>query len=92
MEKVNESLFSIHGKMDSQIFGSFRPSELGQKLLNRIKSDCPCGCGNSEKICLDYGNCVEARFFLSYICGAEGVLRIWDDGIYVEWDLDVELV
>lgn len=66
---------------------SYRPAEDGVKLARTIV--CPCGCGKPQVVKILHGNCAEGHLSLCFLCTAEGILRVWENG---EWDLDVELV
>ena len=61
------------------------PSKDAKRLIPELV--CPCGCGIAQRDYCEHENCEEATLYLTFPCGAEGFLRMLDQG---EWDFDVE--
>lgn len=82
-EKTSSGTFFAEGRLAPP--HAWHPNEDVHRLLPELT--CPCGCGPASANYCEHGNCEEATLYLTFPCGAEGQLRMFEQG---DWDIDIE--
>ena len=83
-QSTSSGTFFIEGRLSRPY--AWYPREDASRLFGELM--CPCdACGVAIAHYCEHGNCQEATLYLTFPCGAEGLLHMFEQG---EWDFDVE--